>query len=114
MTVVDVWVIVSAAGLFLSLILAIESWADIKALGDHKNGRRWTARSRFMREGLRVTVHWVWLLLGMSVLLDLSLGVKVVLGLLYGNVVLVVNSVIDARTRSLIYRTRDHEPDIPH
>lgn len=113
-TLLDVWVILSASGLFLSLILVWESWQDIKALGSASNGRRWSARSRFAREGLRVTVHWTWLLMGASVLLDISLGVLLVLGLLYGNLVLVVNSVIDARTRSLIYRTRAKEPEIRH
>lgn len=108
------WVALSAFGLILSAFLTRESWLDIRALRDLLNGRRWAARSRFAREGLRVTVHWVWLLMGVSVLLDIRLGGLIVLGLLYGNVVMVINSLVDARTRSLIYRTRNAEPDLPH
>lgn len=112
MTAVTVWVIVSAMGLMLSVLLTTESWRDILALGDRGNGRRMVARSRFIREGLRITVHWAWLLLGLSVLMDVELGAKIVLGLLYGNAVLVVNSMVDARTRVVMYRTRDDEPPI--
>lgn len=112
--VVIAWVALSAGGLLLSLYLARESWLDLKALGDMLNGRRWAARSRFAREGLRMTVHWTWLLMGVSVLLDVRLGALIVLGLLYGNVVLVTNSLIDARTRFLLFSTRGKEPDLPH
>jgi hypothetical protein len=114
MSPVHVWVGLSAVGLVLSMYLAYQSWQDIRALGHLSNGRRWAAFSRFAREGLRVTVHWVWLLLGVSVLLDIRLGAMFVVSLLYGNVVLVTNSLIDARTRSLIYKTRGREPEIPH
>lgn len=107
------WVVFSATGLVLSAFLCRQSWQDIVVLANLTNGRRWAALSRFVREGLRATVHWVWLLLGVGALLGINYGAMTVVGLLYGNVVLVVNSLVDARTRTLIYRTRAREPDIP-
>ena len=109
---VQAWVIASAAGLLVSAYLTRESWLDIHALGEQMNGRRWAARSRFAREGLRTTVQWTWLLMGASALLDIRLGPLIVLGLLYGNVVLLTNSLIDARTRFLLYATRGEEPEL--
>lgn len=109
MSPVIAWVVISAIGLFLSAYLTSQSWRDIRALDreHNSNGRRWVARSRLIREGLRVTVHWAWLLLGISVLLEVSLGALFVVALLYGNVVLVVNSLTDARTRAKVYRIRE-------
>ena len=112
--VVIAWVVLSGFGLILSSYLTFESWLDMRALGESANGRLLAARSRFGREGIRVTVHWVWLLMGVTLLLEVPLGPKLVLGLLYGNVALVTNSLIDARARSLILVTRDStRPETP-
>lgn len=105
MILIQAWVLISATGLILSAYLTVQSWRDIVALGGGSNGRLLVARSRFAREGLRATVQWTWLLLGAAALLAVNLGPLVVLGLLYGNVVLAINSLIDARTRTLIYRS---------
>lgn len=105
-TILWVWVLASSVGLVLSLLLTMHSWLDIVALDREGilNGRRWSARSRFAREGVRVTVHWTYLLLGIGAVVGTNVSVMVVAGLLYGNVALVINSLIDARTRQLIYR----------
>lgn len=112
MSVIHVWVLLSAAGLLLSLILSRESILDLRALPNQVNGRRIAARARLAREALRASVHAVYLAIGLPILdreVELTL---VVLGLMWGNLVLVVNSLIDARTRYLLYATRDSEPDL--
>lgn len=100
------WVAISGLGLILSLYLTIQSWLDIVELTRNPNGKDeyLIARSRFAREGVRVTVHWDWLLLGISILLGVNVGVLFVMALLHGNVALTMNSLIDARTRALIHR----------
>jgi hypothetical protein len=108
------WVVASAIGLALSVYLTIESWRDIAALGDRANGRRTVARSRFIREGMRVTVQWAWLLLGLAVLRDVPVGSLFVAALLYGNIAMGVNSLVDARSRPLLHHTRSTEPEIPY
>lgn len=100
------WVAISGLGLILSLYLTIQSWLDIVELTRNPNGRDeyLIARSRFAREGIRVTVHWSWLLLGISILLGVNVGVLFIMALLHGNLALTMNSLIDARTRALIHR----------
>lgn len=100
------WVAISGLGLILSLYLTIQSWLDLVFLTRNPNGEDeyLIARSRFAREGVRVTVHWDWLLLGISILLGVNVGILFVMALLHGNLALTTNSLIDARTRTLIHR----------
>jgi hypothetical protein len=102
------WVVASGLGLALSVYLTTESWRDLLAMGERANGRRAVARSRFIREGVRVTVQWTWLLLGVSVLLEVPVGSKFVIALLYGNISMGVNSLVDARYRPTM---RQHRAD---
>ena len=109
------WVSISGLGLLLSPYLTIQSWLDIVELTRNPNGKDeyLIARSRFAREGIRVTVHWDWLMLGLSVLLGVNVGVLFVMALMHGNLALTLNSLIDARTRALIHRrTNRAETDI--
>lgn len=100
------WVAISGLGLVLSVYLTVQSWLDIVFLTRNPNGKDeyLIARSRFAREGIRVTVHWSWLLLGISILMGVSVGVLFIMALLHGNLALTFNSLIDARTRALIHR----------
>jgi hypothetical protein len=112
--IILVWVGLSAFGLVLSTYLTRESFHDLRSLDPDANGRRTAAWSRFLREGLRITVHGVYLAIGIPLLgRDVQLTF-VVLGLMWGNVVLVLNSLIDARARRLLFETRESEPSLPH
>jgi hypothetical protein len=107
------WVAVSAIGLVLTIVLANESRLDLHALPKKTNGRRIVARSRLARELLRLSVHGLFLLAGFMAL-DLIPGRGLIVPiLLWGNLVLVINSIIDHHTRRVLYVTRDGEPDLP-
>jgi len=107
------WVVLSVLGLCISGYLVRESWLDLRALGSRGNGRRIAAFSRFTREGLRVSVHLLYVLAGLGALNILPfLRPFIVPFLMWGNLVLVVNSLIDARTRSQLYATRGSEPEL--
>lgn len=109
MTVIWAWVGLSTIGLLVSVYLTRESILDLQALPVDANGRRTAAWSRLLRESLRATVHLVYLAIGLPLLgRDVQLT-YVVLGLMWGNIVLVINSVIDARTRYLLYETRESD-----
>jgi len=104
-------VVFSALGLVLSSYLTRDSWLDLRALNTAglQNGKRLAASSRLWREFLRATVHLVYLAIGIPLLgRDIELPI-VVVALMWGNLALVVNSLIDARTRALLYETRDTE-----
>lgn len=112
--VVLAWVILSVVGVIVSAGLARESWLDLTALGRNGNGRRVAAISRLTREGLRVSVHAAYILAGLGALNILpSFRTLIIPILMWGNVALVANSIIDARTRHLLYETRGSEPPIP-
>lgn len=108
------WIVISSLGLILSLVLVNESRQDLLALPNRENGRRTAAWSRALREGLRVTVHGAYLYAGLAVLDIFGDRAFTVPILIWGNIVLVLNSLIDARTRYLLYATRDAEPPLPH
>lgn len=113
--VVAVWVGLSLFGLTLSAYLTRESILDLRALPRRANGRRTAAWSRLLREFMRVTVHFVYLALGVPFLYYPFSGVSLfVLALMWGNFTLVVNSSIDAYTRRLMFATRGSEPPISH
>lgn len=102
MSVVLAWVIVSLLGAAISLYLTVESIQDLRALGPLTNGRRAAAVSRLIREGVRVSVHLTFIYAGLAAL-ELVPGRELIVPILiYGNVALVVNSIIDARARTLM------------
>lgn len=108
MTVVWVWLVVSIAGVLISGYLTRESILDLRALPVGTNGRRQTAWSRLSREFLRCTVHVGYILAALGVLHIVEpLRPFVVPFLMYGNVVLVINSLIDARVRQHLFDTRE-------
>lgn len=113
--IVAAWVLLSLLGGSLSLYLTRESWLDLHALPNRQNGRHVAAWSRFVREFLRITVHVAYLALGVPYLFSPFTGVSFfILALMWGNLVLVINSLIDARTRRLLFVTRDQEATISH
>lgn len=114
MGVVPAWILVSVIGALLSGYLANESRHDLKALPPQANGRHTVAWSRLLREFLRFTAHLAYILAGVIALGFLPWRELIVPILMYGNVVMVVNSLIDARTRYLLYATRAKEPPLPH
>ena len=114
------WLLVSLAGLCLSLYLSNASRLDLRALGARANGRRRVAWSRLVRESMRVIVHARYnvaaLIAGDLIGPDRSDDVNttvIVSILMWGNIAMFINSLIDARTRPLLYSTRDGEATIP-
>lgn len=101
MTIVWVWLIVSVIGLIVSSYLTRESLYDLRSLS--VSGQRIAAWSRFSRESIRVSVHGLYILAALA-----ALGIIpwllpfIVWFLMWGNIALVLNSVIDARTRRLL------------
>lgn len=105
--IIALWVSVSLVGLTLSIYLTWDSFQDLRALGSTGNGRRIAGRSRVIREGVRITVHLTYLLIAVPLIgrEDIRLSIAL-LGLLYGNIALVFNSLVDARARALMYPKR--------
>lgn len=113
--VVSFWITVSVLGLLISLQLTNESRLDLQALPANANGRRTAAWSRFAREAVRVSVHLLYLVAGLTVLGLLPLPRFIILpALVYGNIALVINSLIDTSTRRLLWETRGKESSIRH
>jgi hypothetical protein len=105
--IIHVWVALSLLGLVLSMYLAVESILDLRALPNKTNGRRTAARSRLFREAMRGTVHLAYLAIGIPLLgREASLSFFVA-ALMWGNLAMVINSLIDARTRRLLAQPRD-------
>lgn len=103
MTIVWVWLAVSIIGLIVSSYLSRESLLDLGALPEDRNGRRIAAWSRFSREAIRASVHGLYILAGLAALGILpGLLPFIVWFLMWGNIALVINSAIDARTRHLL------------
>jgi hypothetical protein len=92
---VAAWTLIATIGVLFSLILGIESILDLRALGDVKNGRRWHVRGRIASEAIRFIVHGAFLVLGVA-LISAPTGdpSPLVIVLLFGNVLLIVNSAI--------------------
>jgi hypothetical protein len=107
--IIHVWVALSLLGLVLSMYLAVESILDLRALPNKTNGRRTAARSRLFRESMRVSVHLAYLLIGVPLLLAgaESRLTFFVAALMWGNLAMVINSLIDARTRRVLAQPRD-------
>jgi hypothetical protein len=104
-TVVWVWCAIAATGVLFSVALTRSSYLDLRALGPRGNGRRLLARSRFAREGIRITVHGLDLFAGLIVLFlrpDHPLRGLIIPILVWGNLALLINSSIDYVTRKLI------------
>ena len=105
--IVGIWLALSIVGVTVSGHLTNESRLDLIALGDDGNGRHRIAWSRLIREGGRLTVHLGYIAAGLSAL-DIWFPDWVLLpALIWGNVVLVTNSLIDATTRRLLWQTRE-------
>jgi Flp pilus assembly protein TadB len=105
--IIHVWVAVSLVGLALSMYLSAESIRDLMALPNKTNGRRTVARSRLLRESMRVSVHLAYLVLGVSAWgSNPGLSFSIV-ALMWGNVAMLVNSLVDARTRRVLAQPRD-------
>lgn len=117
---VIVWILASVGGAILSAKLSNESRRDLDALARRgiANGRRAAARSRRLRETIRLTVHLAYILAGVLVLRVIPLpegwtpATIVVPILIYGNLAMVANSLIDLRTRPLLWETRGDEAPI--
>ena len=110
---VVVWIVTSLLGLILSAALLNQSRLDLRALGEMANGRRLVVQSRGLREAARFTVHGAYIVAGLSALGILPFTDWIVPILIYGNLAMVGNSLVDLRTRHLVYATRDAEPPIP-
>lgn len=105
-----VWLTLSLIGLAVSGYLTRESVLDLRALPPSTNGRRYLAWSRLSREFLRTTVHIVYILAALGALRILPVFLPFIVPfLMYGNLVLVANSVIDARSRRHLFETRKDE-----
>lgn len=103
-----VWIILSASGATLSLYGFLDGWQDLMALENRANGRRVLARSFVITEALRFSVQLVWLGVGAAAWLDLAgqpQPAKITLGVIavfWGNVALIIKSLILLRARSLV------------
>lgn len=110
--IVLAWVLIAAAGVLLSIWSAREWTLDLLALDHRANGRRIHARAGLRREVIRFIVHAAYLGIGLP-LLDRPVNVSLtVVVLLLGNVGLIVNSILDLRTRYVLLETRGKEPPI--
>lgn len=107
------WIFSSLVGLFLSAALLNQTRLDLRALGHLANGRRLIAQSRALREAARFSVHAAYIVAGLAALGLVPFRDWIVPILIYGNLAMVANSLIDLRTRHLIYDTRGKEPPIP-
>lgn len=112
MTVTWLWLGVSIIGALVSGWLSRESLLDLQALPLTTNGRRIIAWSRLTREVLRVTVHVAYILAALAALGIIPWLLSLIVWfLMYGNIVLVINSIIDARTRRFLVATRSANKD---
>lgn len=103
-----VWSAVSLGGLILSLWLLVEHHLDIRSMaGLPGNGRIVHARANRLKEIIRASIHGLFLLIGLLTLDRPSSGFNLItLILIYGNAGIMVNSFIELRTRSRLYRHR--------
>lgn len=111
---VGLWLALSIVGAAVSAHLTNESRLDLAVLDKRTNGRRTAAWSRLLREGGRLTVHVGYILAGLTALDLIAADWIIVPALMWSNVVMVSNSLIDARTRRLLRQTRGVEPEIGH
>lgn len=90
------WVVTACAGALLSSVLLVESVLDLRALGKIRNGRRIRVWGRMAQEGVRMSVHVPFAIIGILALdtpVDAATTVSVLV-LLYGNVSFIANSVV--------------------
>jgi len=107
------WTTLSACGIAVSAYLVNETRLDLIALRDSRNGRRSLAWSRLFRESVRVTVHGMYFLAGLIALRIIPLPtVLILVAIIYGNVALVANSMIDARARRVLNAYREQYPNV--
>ena len=104
---VGVWLGLSIVGAFVSAHLSNESRLDLIALGHDGNGRHRIAWSRLIRETGRLTVHIGYILSGLTAVDVIDIDWFILPSLIWGNIVLVTNSLIDANTRRLLWVYRE-------
>ena len=101
MNIIHWWIALSVLGLIVSTYLVRESILDIRSLEGKGNGRRVAAISRIIREGVRVSVHLVFLTMGVVVLNsgrvpEFNLFIA---GFMWANLSLLINSGVDTWAR---------------
>jgi hypothetical protein len=100
-SVLVAWTATACIGAALSAYLLVQALLDLQALGGVRNGRRWRVWGRILQEGIRLSIHVPFALLGFALLSQdiqprLSFTVWV---LLWGNLGLVVNSLVSVYVR---------------
>jgi hypothetical protein len=100
-SVLVAWTATACIGAALSAYLLVQALLDLQALGGVRNGRRWRVWGRILQEGIRLSIHVPFALLGFALLSQdiqprLSFTVYV---LLWGNLGLVVNSLVSVYVR---------------
>lgn len=97
------WIAISTVGFVVSTYLTNDSRLDIRALHLDGSRARALARSRFWREGIRITVHaaYIYAALAAADILP-GRGVVIVPILMWGNIAMLINSIIDLRARSVV------------
>lgn len=109
------WTLVALAGLILSLWLANDSRLDLRSLrrAGVANGRRALARIWLAIDLLLATAQAGNFILGLTIPARHIDPSPTVLVLIYGNVVMMAVSLLNASLRHLLYSTREGEPPIP-
>lgn len=108
------WIAISTLGLLVSGGLVLQTRLDLQALESAglTNGRRHLAWSRFWREGVRVLVHGSYIYAGLAAAhLVPGGGAVIVPILIWGNVAMLLNSTIDARSRGDVFRLLEDAED---
>lgn len=115
MSVIGLWIVVSAIGLALSLYLANDSRRDLAALkrAGVVNGRRRLATIWLAVDVILGSAHGLFLGLGLTLLdREVQLSWTVVI-LIWGNVAMMTVQLLNVSLRHLLYSTRHGEPPIP-
>ena len=114
MSVVLLWVLISLAGLLLSLYLANDSRIDLAILrkAGVTNGRLSLARIWLAVDLVLGSAHFGYLAIGLLLLdRDVNLSWTTAV-LIYGNLAMMAAALLNVSLRQLLYQTRDGEPPI--
>lgn len=95
------WTVLAFVGIWCSAENAWEAWADYQALGGKLNGRRRIATDNLRREGSRLLVFGLAIAIGVLAVLDVE-GPFVAIALITILLTLVVNSILDRRSRQYL------------
>lgn len=88
------WVLLSASGIILSLLLLVESLLDLRSLVGIGNGRVIHAKGRIASELLRLVIHGGFLFIGLPSLSAPTQFSVTILVLIAANGLMIVNSLI--------------------